>query len=72
MTTNLPQNKKVLQYVPQHLRPHVVGCTHDSDGYWIWFDDQIVNPLYESATVSEDTVAALKATLKEIKVKEQP
>ena len=72
MTTNLPQNKKVLQYVPQRLRPHVMGCAHDSDGYWVWFDDQIINPLYESTTISEDTVAALKATLKEIKVKEQP
>ena len=69
MTTNLPQNKKVLQYVPQRLRPHVVGCDHDSDGYWVWFDDQIINPLYESATISEDTVAALKSTLKEIKIK---
>lgn len=70
--TNLFKDQKVLQYVPQRLRAHVVGCAHDSDGYWVWFDDQIVNPLYESATVSEDTVAALKATLKEIKVKEQP
>jgi len=72
MTTNLPQNKKVLKYIPHRLRPHVVGCDHDSDGYWVWFDDQIINPLYESATISEDTVAALKATLKEIKIKEQP
>lgn len=52
MTANLPQNKKVLQYITQRLRPHVVGCDHDGDGYWVWFDDQIVNPLYESATVS--------------------
>ena len=72
MTPNLPQNKKVLQYVPQRLRSHVVGCDHDSDGYWVWFDDQIINPLYESATINEDTVAALKATLKEVKIKEQP
>ena len=72
MTTTLFKDQKVLQYVPQRLRPHVVGCAHDSAGYWVWFDDQIINPLYESATVSEDTVAALKATLKEIKIKEQP
>ena len=60
----LPMNEKVLKYVPKRLKPYVVGCDHDSDGYWVWFDDNVVNTLYDGATAHEDTIAELKQALK--------
>ena len=62
--TKLPINEKILKYVPIRLKSHVVGCEHDSDGYWIWFDDSVVNSLYDGSTVHEDTINDLKQTLK--------
>ncbi len=61
----LPMNEKILKYVPRRLKPHVVGCDHDSDGYWVWFDGNVMNTLYDGATVHEDTIAELKQTLKD-------
>ena len=62
--TKLPINEKILKYVPIRLKPHVVGCDHDSDGYWIWFDDKVENTLYDGATIHEDTIAEVKQVFK--------
>ena len=62
---SLPMNVSILKYVPKRLKPYVVGCDHDSDGYWIWFSESVFNTRNESSTVHEDNIADTRKTLKD-------
>ena len=63
------KDQKIMAYIPKRLKKlHVQSCFHDSDGYWVYFDNFVWNTLYDGASVCEDTIKELKETLKCCKV----
>lgn len=65
MPTGKP-SEELMRYVPKRLRPHVTDAYHDSDGYWIGFDDAVdtkYDPYMYCGTIHEDTIREVRARL---------
>ena len=55
------------KHIPPKLLPHVTEAFKDSDGYWIWFDDNVdtkYDPCQPCGTIHEDTIGAVKSALR--------
>lgn len=56
----------LIRYIPKRLRSHVTDAFHDSDGYWVWFDDAVdtkYDPFMPCGTIHEDTILEVRARL---------
>jgi hypothetical protein len=65
MPTTKP-SEKLMRYVPKKLRAHVTDAYHDSDGYWINFDDSVdtkYDPFMNCGTIHEDTIREVRERL---------
>jgi F0F1-type ATP synthase beta subunit len=58
----------LLRYIPKKIRPHVEDVFRDSDGIWVWGDDNFFDPSTGSHTVHVDTIAELRRDISGVKI----